>query len=156
MEAALLHRMNKLRILVVEDMETTRFTIVTMLQQLGYKHVTDVEDGKKALEIMDEASLPFDLIISDWNMPHVSGSQLIRDIRTVYPKVPFLMITGRRDEESVQDAHKLGVNAYLGKPFTIEDLQNKITLLYKEISQKASNAHIETNRVLQKRYYSES
>ncbi len=140
----------KLRILVVEDIDTTRFTIVAMLKQIGFKYVTDVADGREALEAMDAAPTPFDVIISDWNMPHVDGAELIRDIRTVYPKIPFIMVTGRRDAGSVQDAQRLGVNAYLGKPFTVEDLRHKIETVYNDIHSKASRAHLETNSGLHK------
>lgn len=146
--------MSKLHILVAEDIDETRLTIVAMLKQLGYKNITDVEDGRKALEVFDKAHQPFDIIISDWNMPQVDGAQLIRDIRTAYPKIPFLMVTGFRDENSVQDALKCGVTGYLVKPFNLEDLQKKLEHIVEEISSKASNAHIETNRILQKHYKS--
>ena len=69
------------------------------------------------------------LIICDWNMPNMNGVELLRQLRTVDPDMPFLMVTGRTDIESVVEAKSSGVTAYISKPFSSQQLEAKLRII---------------------------
>ena len=102
---------NEAKILVVEDNESTRFTIVGMLKALGYIHITEAKDGREALSIIDENEQAFELVISDLKMPHVNGVQLLRDFRMLFPKIPFIIASAYHDIENVTVAKEAGVTS---------------------------------------------
>ncbi len=114
------------KVLVVDDQNSVRQMTRMTLEELGFKHIHEAENGVKAMET---ASLqPLDLIISDYNMPEMDGLGLLRAVRghPVVRKVPFILLTGRGDRELVVKAAQAGVNNYLVKPFTAAILREKI------------------------------
>ena len=115
-----------LKILVVEDDENARKTLVMMLRELEVAQIHECSDGAKALKYLDDKDQDIDMIISDWNMPNKDGFEFLREIRTVSPNTPFIMITARTDKNSIKDAIKSGVTAYLRKPFDLNELREKI------------------------------
>lgn len=115
-----------LKALIVDDQEDSRELLKDMLTQIGLADISESSDGKEALKRLDEEDKFFDIVICDWNMPTMTGVELLRQIRTVHPDMPFLMVTGRQDMGSVVEAKESGVTAYIGKPFTIEQLEAKI------------------------------
>jgi CheY-like chemotaxis protein len=129
-------RMRTLRILVVEDRLETLQLIRAMLVELGMDHIHTARDGREALDFLGEQQDRVDLVLCDWNMPRMSGLDLLRQIRTVDPQLPFLMITGRAEVDDVTTAKTHGVSAYIRKPFTGEELYRKISVLFRVIAHR--------------------
>ncbi|MBN1115554.1 MAG: response regulator [Oligoflexia bacterium] len=120
-----------MRILVVDDMVTMRKIIKTQLTKLGYTDITEADDGTTAVEaikIAVSSGQPYDLIISDWNMPNMSGLDLLKAIKSTaeIANTPFLMVTAEAEQKSIIEAIKSGVSNYIVKPFTPDTLQEKI------------------------------
>ncbi len=121
-----------LKILIVEDQGEARAMMRNMLTELGVTQVFEAPDGREAMNFIDSAFDFINLIICDWNMPGMSGVELLRQLRTVDPSLPFLMVTGRSDMESVVEAKSSGVTAYIRKPFSPKQLEAKLRIiLYK-------------------------
>ncbi len=123
-----------IKVLVVDDQNSVRQMTRMTLEELGFKHIHEAENGVKAMET---ASLqPLDLIISDFNMPEMDGLGLLRAVRghPVVRKVPFILLTGRGDRELVVKAAQAGVNNYLVKPFTAAVLREKIEQVMGKLS----------------------
>lgn len=118
-----------LKILVVDDQLEVRAMIRNMLTELGISQIFEASDGKEAMIFTDSAMDMIDIVICDWNMPKMSGIDLLKQMRSVYPEVPFLMITGRSDVESVSIAKSSGVTAYIRKPFSPAHLEIKLRVI---------------------------
>lgn len=118
--------MATMKILVVDDQVSMRGLTRYSLQQIGFKLIDDAPNGKIALDKLQK--IPFDLVISDWNMDVLDGLALLKLIRQ-HPqmkKLPFIMVTGQGDREQVKQAVDAGVNNYIIKPFTVATLKGKI------------------------------
>lgn len=115
-----------LKILIVDDFATMRRIMKNILKQLGYTNITEADDGTTALEEMKRGS--FDLIISDWNMPKMTGLDLLKLVRSdpVYKDIPFLMVTAEAQKQNVIEAVQAGVSNYVVKPFTAEAIADKL------------------------------
>ena len=115
-----------LAILVVDDQQPMRKTIVFILRQLGYRNVTCAEDGDIAWNHIN--SHPVDLVLLDWNMPRMSGLSLLNRIRASedYRRLPVVMITAEANEDHVVTAVQAGVTNYIVKPFSPRVLDRKI------------------------------
>lgn len=123
-----------LKILIVEDQAEARALLRNMLMELGVNQIFEASDGREALKFIDNAFDFIDLIICDWNMPAMSGVELLRQLRTVDPTMPFLMITGRSDLESVVEAKSSGVTGYIRKPFSPKQLEAKLKIIIHKIA----------------------
>ena len=108
-----------LKILLVDDHEEVRATTGAMLEDMGHQ-VTQAANGKNALESLRTGSCDFDLMISDYAMPHVSGTEFLREARELCPDVPALIITGYAEIDAIGDRPE-GVDVLL-KPFTAKAL----------------------------------
>jgi two-component system chemotaxis response regulator CheY len=117
-----------MKFLVVDDSLTMRRIIINALQRIGYNDTVEASDGKEALEKFD-GSIGF--VITDWNMPSMSGVEFARAIRanSVGASVPILMVTTRGAREDIVAAVEAGVNNYILKPFTPSVLKEKIDRL---------------------------
>ena len=115
-----------IKVLIVDDQNSVRQMTRMALEEIGFRHIQEAENGVQAMETA--AVQPLDLIISDYNMPEMDGLGLLRAVRghPVARKVPFIMLTGRGDRELVVKAAQAGVNNYLVKPFTAAILRGKI------------------------------
>ncbi|MDA8403787.1 MAG: chemotaxis response regulator CheY [Desulfobacteraceae bacterium] len=115
-----------LKILVVDDFATMRRIMKNILKQLGYTNISEADDGTTALEEMKKTT--YDLIISDWNMPKMTGLDLLKTVRAdpVYKEVPFLMVTAEAQKQNVIEAVQAGVSNYVVKPFTAEAIAEKL------------------------------
>jgi len=115
------------KILFVEDARTVRRMSVAMLQELGYDHIVEAENGSDAIEKLTRLG-PFDLIISDWNMPEKTGYELLKWVRAanISKSVPFIMATAQGEKLSFQKALDAGANDYLIKPFSTKELKKVI------------------------------
>ena len=112
-----------MKFLVVDDSATMRRIVVNSLQRIGFNDCVEAEDGREALEKFD-ASIGF--VITDWNMPNMSGTDLARALRADGKTVPILMVTARSVREDIIAALESGVNNYIVKPFTPQVLKEKI------------------------------
>jgi two-component system, chemotaxis family, chemotaxis protein CheY len=116
-----------LKFLVVDDSITMRRIVVNSLKGLGYSDFLEAGDGKEAMDVLNsDDSVTF--VITDWNMPNVSGLELVKMIRThgTYGGVPILMVTTRGVKEDIMEALAAKVNNYVIKPFTPPILKEKI------------------------------
>ena len=115
-----------MKFLVVDDFSTMRRIVKNLLHDLGYPNVTEADDGKTALPMLQAGA--FDFLISDWNMPGMSGLDLVKAVRSdaKLAKLPVLMLTAEAKREQIIEAAQAGVNGYVIKPFTAETLKEKL------------------------------
>ena len=113
------------RVLVVEDDVEIGQLLKTFLNEMGVSTVYQAADGFEAIQFMD-SKRQADLVICDWNMPGMSGLSVLRQLKITHPDMPFIMVTSRSDYESIRLVKELGLQAYLIKPVTIEQLQRKV------------------------------
>ncbi|MFQ5775035.1 MAG: response regulator [Kiloniellaceae bacterium] len=118
-----------LNILVVEDNPGTLKLIQAVLKDMGVAQVRTAMDGRDAQAYLDGGAGAINLVICDWNMPHMSGLELLKQVRASRPDLPFLMITARGTMDSVIAAKKNGVSAYIVKPFAPAQLEEKVASL---------------------------
>lgn len=119
--------MSKLKALVVDDASFVRDLVRrTMRSQFPSIELHEAADGRKAQTLMGRER--FDLILCDWEMPEISGLELLQWVRghSHYSDTPFVMVTSRGDKEHVVEAIREGVSDYLGKPFSPESLGKKV------------------------------
>jgi two-component system chemotaxis response regulator CheY len=116
-----------IKILIVDDFATMRKVIRNILKQLGYENIVEAEDGVLGLRAMKSQKIDF--VICDWNMPNMTGLELLKAVRADgdLGTTPFLMVTAEALQENVVAAVKAGVSNYIVKPFTAEILNEKIT-----------------------------
>lgn len=120
-----------MKILVVDDFPTMRRIVKTLMRQNGYTNFVEAEDGVQAMKILN-TELDIEFIVSDWNMPNMTGLELLKTVRSD-PKLkhlPFLMVTAEAEKENIIEAVKCGVSNYIVKPFTGVTLQEKIAKVY--------------------------
>lgn len=126
----------EMKILVVDDMATMRKIIKNMLTQIGFTNITQADDGATAWPLIEEARTkgePYEFIVSDWNMPQMSGLDLVKKLRADenYKTLPFLMITAEAEQGNVVIAVKAGVSNFIVKPFSAQVLKEKIGKIFK-------------------------
>lgn len=117
-----------MKFLVVDDSATMRRIVLNSLQRIGYNDFVEANDGVEALAKFDAS---ISMVITDWNMPNMSGTDLTRALRA-HPNgaaVPILMVTARSVREDIILALESGVNNYIVKPFTPQVLKEKIDAL---------------------------
>lgn len=127
-----------MKILIVDDFPTMRRIVKTLLKQNGYGNVIEAEDGAKAYALLQSTN-DIEMIISDWNMPNMTGLELLKTVRAD-PKVkhlPFLMVTAEAEKENIIEAVKSGVSNYVVKPFTGSTLQEKMDKIFQAEAAKA-------------------
>jgi two-component system, chemotaxis family, chemotaxis protein CheY len=112
-----------MKFLVVDDSATMRRILINSLQRIGYSACVEAADGAEALEKFDPS---VEFVITDWNMPNMSGIEFTRALRQVAPAVPILMVTTRSVREDIMAAIEAGVSNYVVKPFTPQVLKEKI------------------------------
>jgi two-component system chemotaxis response regulator CheY len=115
-----------INILVVDDLSSMRRLVQSALNDLGYAKVTGVGDGQSAYSRLKAGS--YDLLITDWEMPGMSGVDLVRKLRAEErtSKLPVLMISSITDSEQIAEAVQAGVSGYVMVPFTQANLKDKI------------------------------
>jgi two-component system, chemotaxis family, chemotaxis protein CheY len=115
-----------MRFLVVDDSSTMRRIIINTLNKLGHMEVVEASNGREGLERL--AATPVDVIITDWNMPEMTGIEFIRSVRAndKLPQVPVLMVTTNAAKDDIVEALRAGVNNYVVKPFTPDTMKEKI------------------------------
>jgi len=126
------------RFLVVDDFSTMRRIVRNLLKELGYVAVEEAEDGAAALQRLQ--SDRFDFVISDWNMPNMTGIELLKAIRADgrLQSLPVLMITAEARKENIIEAAQAGASGYIVKPFTAATLDEKLSKIFKNLEKKAA------------------
>jgi len=117
-------------VLVVDDFATMRRILKNIFRQLGFENVIETDDGTTALEALKNNKI--DLIVSDWNMPKMTGLELLKTVRASdeYKAIPFLMVTAEAQKQNVLDAVQAGVSNYVVKPFTAEQISDKLEKIF--------------------------
>ena len=120
------------KVMVVDDSSVMRQIIKNNLKQLGFdlENLLDAGDGEEALTKIGVGVV--DLIISDWNMPRMTGIDFLKTIRAdeALKEIPFLMVTSEADKEKIMEAVQAGVNQYIVKPFNANQLEEKIREIF--------------------------
>lgn len=116
-----------MKILVIDDDTTMRRIIKNLLSQIGFTNIIEADDGQAALDIL-QGEGRFGLLISDWDMPRMTGLELLQIIRTDenFKTLPFIMVTAKDSRENILEAVKAKVSQYIVKPFTAQALKEKI------------------------------
>lgn len=123
------------KILVVDDFGTMRKIIKKILTELGYTNLVEAENGKIGLTKVQEAEQigqPFGCIISDWNMPNMTGLEFLKNCKSD-PKLkttPFILVTAESEQAQIIEAAKSGVSDYVIKPFNAVTFKEKLLRTY--------------------------
>ncbi|KFF46603.1 histidine kinase [Pseudomonas sp. BRG-100] len=126
--------MNKnMKILIVDDFSTMRRIIKNLLRDLGFTNTVEADDGITAIPILNSGSIDF--LVTDWNMPGMTGIDLLRHVRAdeKLRSLPVLMVTAEAKREQIIEAAQAGVNGYVVKPFTAQALKEKIEKIFERI-----------------------
>ncbi len=123
-----------MKFLVVDDFSTMRRIVRNLLKELGFTNVDEAEDGVVALQKLK--SEQFDFVVSDWNMPNMTGIDLLKSIRAdaALKHLPVLMVTAEAKKENIIEAAKSGANGYVVKPFTAATLDEKLNKIFKTLA----------------------
>lgn len=127
------------KVLVVDDMPTIRDLVKNQLKALGFKNIVEASDGEAGLNlVMNAASvgLPIELIISDWNMPKMTGLEFLRQVRASdsLGKTPFILLTSESERDQVTEAILAGVSQYIVKPFAAKSFEEKLRSVWAKVS----------------------
>lgn len=117
-------------VLLVEDDTYSQRMTQMMLRQYGVEKLETANNGAKALEMIRGVKGHYDLIVSDWNMPEVTGLDLLKEIREMGVRTKFLMLTSNAGKEFVLQARENRVDAYIAKPFSSLQLKQKLIALF--------------------------
>lgn len=119
-----------MKVLIVDDFSTMRRILKNILGQLELKNISEADDGTTAVDFLKDHKP--DLIISDWNMPKMTGIDLLRYVRETdgLSDIPFLLVTAEAQQDNIIEAVKAKVNQYVVKPFTAETLGEKIEKIF--------------------------
>ena len=125
------------KFLIVDDFASMRKIIKNVLIQLGFHNLIEAVDGHNAYELLTKHSKttePFDFIIADWNMPNMSGLELLIKCRNEEPfkKIPFMMVTAENEQSQIIKACNVGVTEYVIKPFSPAKLKEKLESSFKK------------------------
>jgi two-component system chemotaxis response regulator CheY len=117
---------DQIRIMVVDDMSTSRGLITQALEAFGIRNVATAENGTEALHNLSRS--PVHMVISDYNMPNMDGLHLLQHLRKDEKtrNIGFILITGRAEQQIIDYGKKLGMNNFLKKPFEPADLRKCI------------------------------
>jgi two-component system, chemotaxis family, chemotaxis protein CheY len=115
----------KKRIVVVEDFNTSRQVIKRALEGMGYL-VDEAADGREALVFFNGSRI--DLVITDYNMPHMDGASLVEYIRSKddYKYIPILVLSTETNKEKQQKAREAKITGWISKPFEVTEFKNQV------------------------------
>ena len=117
----------KMRFLVVDDFSTMRRIVINLLKELGYSNIEEAEDGAVGLKKLQAEK--FDFVVTDWNMPNMTGLELLQAIRAddKMKSLPVLLVTAEAKNDNIVAAAQAGASGYIVKPFTAATLEEKLT-----------------------------
>ncbi|PCM45330.1 chemotaxis response regulator CheY [Marinobacter sp. ANT_B65] len=122
-----------MKILIVDDFSTMRRIIKNLLRDLGFTNTDEADDGNTALPMLKSGK--YDFLVTDWNMPGMSGFDLLKAVRAddSLKTLPVLMVTAEAKRDQIVAAAQAGVNGYVVKPFTAAVLKEKIEKIFERI-----------------------
>lgn len=122
-----------MKILVVDDFSTMRRIVKNLLRDLGFTNTHEADDGTSAWPMLQSGD--FDFVVTDWNMPGMTGIELLQKIRADdrLKNVPVLMVTAEAKRDQIVAAAQAGVNGYVVKPFTAAALKEKIEKIFERV-----------------------
>ena len=125
-------RLHHKTVLVVDDFSTMRRIVGGLIRELGCEKVIEAEDGVQALRRLESGGI--DMVISDWNMPNMTGVELLRKVRASaeWKSMPFLLVTAEGRKENIIEAAQAGADGYVVKPFTVSTLADKLTAIFQK------------------------
>lgn len=112
------------RVLIADDSGPMRMIVQRNLEASGINEIVQAVDGAEAFKLF--TSSVFDLVVTDYNMPNMTGLELTKQIRASGSEVPILMMTTEAERSTVVEAIQAGVSSYLIKPFDADLLRNKL------------------------------
>ena len=123
-----------IKFLVVDDFSTMRRIVRNVLKELGFTNIDEAEDGQVALHKLKSQN--FDFIVSDWNMPNMTGIELLKAVRAdqQIKHLPFMMITAEAKRENIIEAAMAGASGYIVKPFTAATLEEKMNKIFQTMN----------------------
>ena len=126
-----------MKILIVDDFSTMRRIVKNLLGDLGFTNTEEADDGKTAWPMLQAGG--FDFVVTDWNMPGMTGIDLLKAIRAdeQLKALPVLMVTAEAQRDQIIEAAKAGVNGYIIKPFTAITLKEKLDKIFQRFEQAA-------------------
>lgn len=127
------------RILVVDDMASLRELLKAYLRRMGFKQITEAVDGRDAYQALIAAKASggvFELVISDWNMPNLSGLELLKLVRSVpdWKNLPFILLTTESEKDKVMEALMAGASNYMVKPVAEKTLEEKLLRVWQKLN----------------------
>ncbi|MGH1440394.1 MAG: chemotaxis response regulator CheY [Cellvibrionaceae bacterium] len=122
-----------MKILIVDDFSTMRRIIKNLLRDLGFTNTQEADDGLTALPMLKSGD--FDFLVTDWNMPGMTGIDLLKQVRAdeKLADLPTLMVTAEAKRDQIVEAAQAGVNGYVVKPFTAAALKEKIEKIFERV-----------------------
>ncbi len=122
-----------MKILIVDDFSTMRRIIKNLLRDLGFTNTQEADDGSTALPMLKSGD--FDFLVTDWNMPGMTGIDLLKACRadSKLVSIPILMVTAEAKRDQIIEAAQAGVNGYVVKPFTAQVLKEKIDKIFERV-----------------------
>ncbi|WP_185748090.1 MULTISPECIES: chemotaxis response regulator CheY [Hydrogenovibrio] len=129
-----------MNILVVDDFSTMRRIVKNLLKELGFSRFDEADDGATAWPMIQSGK--YDFIVSDWNMPEMTGIDLLRHVRAdaKLKDTPFLLITAEAKRSQILEAAEAGVDGYIVKPFTAATLNGKIQKIFERVEERKKAA----------------
>jgi len=119
------------KILVIDDMPTIRELVRNTLKCMGFKNITEASDGEEGWQVLNQSAASgarFQLVISDWNMPKLTGLDLLKEVRGTdeWKQLPFVLLTSESERDQVTEAVLAGVSQYIVKPFSAKIFEDKL------------------------------
>ena len=126
-----------MKILIVDDFSTMRRIIKNLLRDLGFNNTQEADDGNTALPMLQSGN--FDFLVTDWNMPGMTGIDLLKAVRAdaKLSSLPVLLVTAEAKKDQIIEAAQAGVNGYIVKPFTAITLKEKIDKIFERLQAAA-------------------
>lgn len=123
--------LQNIQVLIADDERMIQRLVYDVLTQLGFRKITVASSGRQAIEFLKRQ--PYDFVITDWRMKDMEGIDVINFVRSSpdspNPRMPIIMLTGNTEAHYVFTARDAGVNEYLIKPFTADQLVRRIRSL---------------------------
>ncbi len=119
------------RVLIADDMPTIRELLKTQLKAIGFKAILEAADGEQAMSVLinnQSQGTPIQLVISDWNMPKMTGLEFLKQVRASaeWAQLPFVLLTSEAERDQVTEAILAGVSQYVVKPFAAKTFEEKL------------------------------
>ena len=126
-----------MKVLIVDDFSTMRRIVKNLLGELGFGNTVEADDGATAMPLLQQGGIDF--VVTDWNMPGVTGLELLKAIRAdaKLRGLPVLMVTAESKREQIIEAAQAGVNGYIVKPLNAATLREKIEKIFERIQAAA-------------------